>query len=162
MVRWIEPLESKTDFDNLTKALAEFLDDPESFKYLSYTLVKYDKKFIEEQTRKHKEIGLDYLVYEKDDQLKGILAFKRNPSQGFELFLLVVDRNNQKSGLGQCLLDECLQIASKEKYKCIDSFVFADNKKMLRLLIKNDFRPIAVVHSARSDGMDLVKLRYYA
>jgi len=161
MIRLIEPINSKVDLDQFTNALSRFLDDPVSFKYLSYTLVKFDKKFIEEQTKKHKEIGLDYLVNEKDGEFNGILAFKRNPSQGFELFLLVVDRNNHKGGIGQSLINECLRIAQEEKYKCVDSFVFADNKNMLRLLIKNDFRPIEILHSARADGMDLVKLRNY-
>lgn len=39
--------------------------------------------------------------------------------------------------------------------------VFADNKKMLRLLIKNDKRPIDIQFHARADGMDLIKLRKY-
>jgi len=159
MIRLIEPLTNNSDFDRLTSSLSGFLDDPESFKFLSYTLVKFDKKFIEEQTKKHKEIGIDYLVYEKDNLINGILAFKRNPAQGFELFLLAVDRKTQKSGIGQTLINECIRIAKDEKYKCIDSFVFADNKSMLRLLIKNNFRPIEVLHAARADGMDLVKLR---
>ena len=159
MIRLIEPLTNTSDFDRLTSSLSHFLDDPESFKFLSYTLVKFDKKYIEEQTKKHKEVGLEYLVNEKDSVFNGILAFKRKPAQGFELFLLVVDAKNQKNGIGQNLINECIQIAKDEKYKCIDSFVFADNKNMLRLLIKSNFRPVEVLHSARADGMDLVKLR---
>ena len=89
------------------------------------------------------------------------MAIKRQQSQGFELFLLAVNRNNQRSGIGQSLINECINIALREKYKCIDSFVFADNKNMLRLLIKNDFRPIDMQFHSRADGMDLMKLRKY-
>jgi len=159
MIRLIDPLINISDFERLTSSLSSFLDDPESFRFLSYTLIKFDKKFIEEQTKKHKEIGLEYLVNEKDSLFKGILAFKRNPAQGFELFLLVVDSKTRKRGIGQSLINECIRIAKDEKYKCIDSFVFADNKNMLRLLIKNNFRPIKLLHAARADGMDLVELR---
>jgi ribosomal protein S18 acetylase RimI-like enzyme len=161
MIRLIKPLNSKSDFDKLTGSLLRFLDDRESFKFLSYSLIKFDKETIEGLTNQHKENGIDYLVYDKDGVFSGILAIKRKQSQGFELFLLAVDRNNQKTGIGQSLINECISIALKEKYKCIDSFVFADNKNMLRLLIKNDFRPVNIQFHARADGMDLIKLRKY-
>jgi ribosomal protein S18 acetylase RimI-like enzyme len=160
MIRLIEPLTNTEDFNRLTSSLSSFLNDPESFRFLSYTLVRFDKKFIEEQTKNHKEIGLEYLVNEEDGFFNGILALKRNPVQGFELFLLVVDRKAQKMGIGQNLINNCIRIAKNENYKCVDSFVFADNKNMLRLLIQNNFRPIEILHAARADGMDLVKLRF--
>jgi len=161
MIRLLQPLDSKSDFDKLTDSLLRFLDEQESFKFLSYSLIKFDKRTIEELTRQHKENGIDYLVYDKEGVFSGLLAIKRKQSQGFELFLLAVDKNNQKTGIGQCLINECISIALREDYKCVDSFVFADNKNMLRLLIKNDFRPIDIQYHARADGMDLIKLRKY-
>ena len=59
------------------------------------------------------------------------------------------------------MINECTKIANREGFKCIDVLVFSDNKNMLRLLIKNDYRPIDIQHQARADGMDLVKLRKY-
>jgi ribosomal protein S18 acetylase RimI-like enzyme len=161
MIRLIKPLDNKSDFDKLTDSLLRFLDDLESFKFLSYSLIKFDKKTIEGLTNQHKENGIDYLVYDKETVFSGLLAIKRKQSQGFELFLLAVDKNNQKTGIGQSLINECLSIAVREKYKCVDSLVFTDNKNMLRLLIKNDFRPIDIQYHARADGMDLIKLRKY-
>jgi ribosomal protein S18 acetylase RimI-like enzyme len=161
MIRLLNPTESKSDFERLTGAYSRFLDDPESLKFLSYTLLEFDRKAIEEITRKHKENGLDYLVYELDNEIIGILAFKRNPAIGFELYVLIVDRSKQKSGIGENLINECCKIAAEGKYKCIDTLVFADNKNMLRLLIKKDFRPIEIIHHSRADGMDLIKLRTY-
>jgi len=161
MIRILNPTEDRSDFDRLVSAYSAFLDDQESLKFLSYTLLKFEKKSIEEITRKHKERGLDYLVFEKDKKICGILAYKRNPAIGFELFGLVVDRKEHKAGIGETLINECLKIAAEEQYKCIDTLVFADNKNMLRLLIKKDFRPIDIIHHSRADGMDLIKLRKY-
>jgi ribosomal protein S18 acetylase RimI-like enzyme len=161
MIRLIKPLESKADFEKLTDSLWRFVNDPDSFKFLSYSLINFDKKEIEEMTLRHKEIGIDYLVDDNDGVFLGLLAIKRIKSTGFELFLLVVNKSNQKSGIGQSLLTECMRIASKEKFKCVDSLVFADNKDMLRLLIKNDFIPIDIQRNARADGSDIIKLRKY-
>jgi len=161
MIRLIKPLVSKSDFESLTSSLMRFLNDPDSFKFLSYSLINFDKETIERLTNQHSENGIDYLVSENEGLFSGILAVKRKKSQGFELFLLAVNKDNQKTGIGQSLINECLALAVKEKFKSIDSFVFADNKNMLRLLIKNDFRPVDIQYHARADGMDLVKLRRY-
>jgi N-acetylglutamate synthase-like GNAT family acetyltransferase len=159
MIRMIKPLECKSDFDLLTGTLMSFLNDSDSFKFLSYSLINFDKETIERITKQHRENGVDYLVSENEGLFSGILAVRRKQSQGFELLLLAVNRTNQKTGIGQSLLNECISLAHEEKYKNIDTLVFADNKNMLRLLIKNDFRPIDIQYHARADGMDLIKLR---
>jgi len=161
MIRLIQPLDNKTDFDNLTDLLLKCLDNDEYYKFLSYSLIKFDKKAIENLTKNHKENGIDYIVYEKNDLFSGVLAYKKNKFQGFELFLLAVDKDKQKKGIGQDLINECIKIAANDNFKSIDTFVFADNKKMLRILIKNDFRPVDMQFHARADGMDLIKLRKY-
>jgi ribosomal protein S18 acetylase RimI-like enzyme len=161
MIRFIKPLDSRSDFESLTSSLMRFLNDPDSFKFLSYSLINIDKETIEGMTNQHRENGIDYLVSENGGLFTGILAVKRKQSQEFELYLLVVNKDNQKTGIGQSLINECLTLALKENFKSIDSFVFADNKNMLRLLIKNDFRPVDIQYHARADGMDLIKLRKF-
>jgi ribosomal protein S18 acetylase RimI-like enzyme len=161
MIRLIKPLDSRFDFESLTSSLLRILNDPDSFKFLSYSLINFDKETIEKLTNQHRENGIDYLVSENKGLFSGILAVKRKRDQGFELYLLVVNKDNQKTGIGQSLINECLTLALKENFKSIDSFVFADNKNMLRLLIKNDFRPVAIEFHARADGMDVIKLRKY-
>jgi ribosomal protein S18 acetylase RimI-like enzyme len=161
MIRLIKPLDCRSDFNSLTSSLMRFINDPDSFKFLSYSLINFDKETIEGLTNQHRENGIDYLVSENQGFFSGILAVKRKQHQAFELFLLVVNKDNQKTGIGQSLINECLTLALKEKFKSIDSFVFADNKNMLRLLIKNDFRPVDIQYHARADGMDLIKLRKY-
>lgn len=159
MIRLIQPLDNPSDFKKLNELFFSILSNKESFKFLSYSLMPVDKKTIEKLTESHKKNGLDYLIYEEAGQFTGILIFKRNLAQGFELYLLAIEKNHQQKGIGQELINECFRIAKEEGYKCIDSVVFADNKKMLRLLIKNDFMPIEIQYHMRADGMDLVKLR---
>lgn len=161
MIRLIKPLECRSDFDSLTSSLMRFLNDPDSFRFLSYSLINYDKETIEGLTNHHRENGIDYLVSENEGLFSGVLVVKRKQSHTFELFLLVVNKDDQKTGIGQSLINECLNLALIEKFKTIDSFVFADNKNMLRLLIKNEFRPVDIQYHARADGMDLIKLRKY-
>lgn len=161
MIRLIHPLDSKPDFDKLTELLSKCTDDADSFKFLCYSLIKPDKKTIENLTENHRKNGIEYLIYEANDLFSGILAYKKDKLQRFELYLLAVDKDNQRKGIGQSLVDECIKIAAKDNFTSIDSFVFADNKKMLRLLIKNDFRPVEIQFHARADGMDVIKLRKY-
>lgn len=141
--------------------LENCLGQEESFKFLSYSLIKFDRETINSLTEKHKENNIEYLVYEEENAFTGVLAIKKNNLIGFELFLLAVEQKSQHKGIGQKLINQCVQIAREEYYKCIDSFVFADNKNMLRLLIKNDYHPVDIQHHARADEMDLVKLRKY-
>ena len=98
MIRLIHPLDNKTDFDKLTDLLSKCLNYNESFKFLSYSLIRFDKETIENLTKNHKENGIDYIVYETNNLFSGVLAYKKNRFQGFELFLLTVDKGNQKKG----------------------------------------------------------------
>jgi len=161
MIRQVHPLENKADFNRLTDLLLKCLDDPDSFRFLSYSLIRFDKETIESLSERHKEQGIEYLVYETNGSFSGVLAYKGNSQLGFELFLLTVIKEYQKNGIGQSLVNECIKIAQSNNYKSIDSLVFADNKIMLRLLIKNDFIPVGIQYHARADGKDLVKLSKY-
>jgi ribosomal protein S18 acetylase RimI-like enzyme len=162
MIRLIQPLDNRPDFERLTETLLRLVNHDESFRFLSYSMVHFDKEAVESLTEKHKENGIDYIVFEENGRFQGVLAIKRNESLGFELFMLAVEQERQKSGVGQSLVSECISIAQKENYRAVDTVVFADNKNMLRLLLKNDFIPVGIEHHARADGMDLIKLRRYS
>ena len=73
----------------------------------------------------------------------------------------VVAKHFQHKGIGKQLLEATKQVAIKEGYKQIDVLVFADNKTMLRLLLKCDYIIINIQHHMRADGMDIIKLRKY-
>lgn len=156
----IEPLSKDVEFKNFTNSLYEFISFKNSLKFLSYSLKGFSKETVEELTRNHKSARIDYLVYKTKDTIKGILAYKKD-FNGFELFLLVTDPISRKKGIGEKLIKRCIKLAKDDKFKCVSTFVFADNKNMLRLLLKNDFIPVDIMHHSRADGADLVKLNYY-
>jgi len=163
MAKHYNPLESEEAFEKLTKTYHQFMQHKESFQYLTFSFQDFTLEKIIELTRNHKEAGLDYYVYEDetDGEIKGILTLKRSFETGLELFLLLVDPEERGQGIGQQLINKCIEIGQQEGYKSIDAYVFADNKRMLLLTIKNDFIPIRIKPHARADGMDLVHLKYY-
>jgi|GEM_PF-1857309 ribosomal protein S18 acetylase RimI-like enzyme len=156
MVRLLYPLDNKRDFDTLTDFLFRNLNDDRVLKYVSYSLKKFTKEEIVSQTEKHRENSMDYLVYEQDNEFKGVLTYKKKHSLGFELFLLIIENAYRQKGIGQSLINECIAIATKENYPSIDSMVFEDNKPMLNLLQKNGFRQVGVQNSSRTDGTSIV------
>lgn len=156
MVRLLYPLDNKRNFDTLTDFLFRNLNDDRILKYVSYTLKKFTKEEIINQTEKHRENSMDYLVYEQNKEFKGVLTYKKKQSSGFELFLLIVENAYRQKGIGQLLINECIAIAPKENYPSIDSMVFEDNKPMLNLLQKNGFLQVGVQNSSRTDGTSIV------
>ncbi len=158
MCRFIQPLQERKDFIKLNDLLFKVLTDKETFKYLSYDLIPFDRKTIEDLTTHHRNQDIDYIVCENVDRFTGVTAIKRNLQHGFELFLLAVDKGHRRKGLGQQLLEASIQAARKEGYSNIFSMVFADNSTMLNLLIKNGFFTLETQYNMRADGMDVVKL----
>jgi RimJ/RimL family protein N-acetyltransferase len=161
MIRKVEPVENSPDFEKLSNAFQNFMSDPESFKFLSFSLKKFEVGAVDEITRKNKTLGLEYYVYEDYDIIESIMAVKKDVMAGFELFMLMVSREKHNKGIGQTMIAKCLDIAARDGYRCVTTYVFADNKKMLRLIIKNDFVPVHVFNHSRADGVGLVQLRYY-
>lgn len=163
MAKLYDPLQSEIAFERLTNTFHRFMQHKESFKYLTFSFQDFTLEKIIELTKKHKEAGLEYYVYEdeEDGEIKGILTLKRSFESGLELFLLFVDPEERGQGIGQQLINKCIEVGHQENYKSIDTYVFADNKRMLLLTIKNDFIPVRIKPHARADGMDLVHLKYY-
>lgn len=161
MIRKLEPLENTPDFEKLNAAFLGFMSDTESLRFLSFSLKNFEINAIEEITNKNKAFGIEYYVYEDYDIIEGIMALKKDIMVGIELYMLIVSREKHNKGIGQTMITKCIDIAVKEGYKSVNTYVFADNKRMLRLVIKNDFIPVNVFNHSRADGVGLVQLRHY-
>ena len=70
-------------------------------------------------------------------------------------------KNYRQKGIGKSLINKGVDMAREKGFKALDIAVFADNKAMLILLIKTDFKPIRIESHARFDGEDLVHLKRY-
>jgi len=154
MIRYLEPLERIEDFKNLNDFLECNLNRDSDLKYLSYSMIGFDRPTIEDLTRSHRKNGLEYIGYIQDDRLNGIAAIKSDRLQGFELFLLIIEQDQRQRGIGGKLVEACLNQARQAGYHSMDASVMADNKRMLRLLITYDFIPIQIIPHARADGME--------
>lgn len=64
MIRLIHPIDNKSDFDKLTELLLKCLDCDDSFKFLSYSLIKFDKRTIDIQFHARAD-GMDLLKLRK-------------------------------------------------------------------------------------------------
>ena len=78
-----------------------------------------------------------------------------------ELLGLTVMKDSQNRGIGRALVEHCVEFARKKGHKAIDVHVYADNKRMLRLVIGQDFIPVEIKYRARADGGDMVRLKRY-
>ena len=161
MIRLINPRDNKADFDSVKNLLNRCLINSDSLKFLSTSLIPFDENDIGNILEEQISEGVEFLVHETNNTFSDLLLYKCSKWQGFELFLLAVDSQYQKQGIGQRLTAECLDIALNHQYQAVDAMVYSDNKKMLSLLINQDFRPIDMQFHSRADGMDMVKLRKY-
>ncbi len=64
-------------------------------------------------------------------------------------------------GIGGLLLDTAINEAMEKGFKSIEVAVFADNKNMLSLVIKNYFKPVKIEYRKRHDGEDIIYFKKY-
>ena len=87
------------------------------------------------------------------------MVIRYNTVETFEILTVVVDGKSRSKGVGNMLISKALSIAEEKNFKAVDVAVFADNKKMLSLAIKNDFKPVKIENRKRFDGEDIVYLK---
>ena len=121
--------------------------------------MRYPRDLIESITRSHKERGFEYLARLDDGAILAMANVIRSPLTGFELMILIVDKDLRGRGLGQLMLEEIVALAVEGGYRDVKTDVFVDNKAMLRLLIQNDFVITKLDAYLRADGMARVELK---
>jgi len=160
-INYIEPLENETLNKYFVERFYTFLSDEKTLRFLSFSLFPFSQQTVENMVTKHHELMLDYYAYYEDDSIEGILVLKRDVFQGFELHLCVVNPEKRNLGIGEQLIDKAIELARLDFYKSMNVFVFTDNTRMQRLLLKKNFIPIQVFHHSRADGGDMVQMRHY-
>lgn len=159
MIRQFIPQQNEAELQLLKTAYLEMYNHPDALRYLSFTQLKFTDRQVSEWMRSHLDTGVDYHVYLDDDtsDINGISLLKSDPVIGFELLSLCVRSVQRRSGVGKQLVENSIQIAGEKGFKAVDAAVFADNKPMLHLMIKMDFRIVGIDYHKRADGMDLIK-----
>jgi len=149
-------------FLKLADAYNKLFNEKNSLKFLSLTDVPLDLHTIYSFLKNASVNEVDYQVaISPENEIIGISAFESDIIKGFNVIGMVVDSNYRGHDIGTSLINKGIEIANNKGFKAIDISVFADNKAMLLLLIKMDFKPIKIEYHVRSDGEDLVHLKKY-
>ena len=148
--------------EKMACAYLKIFNHSENKKYLTYTGLPIQKRQIKSWLKTHVEDGIEYYTWlNTAGEIKGIGLTSSNPVQGCEILGLGVAKDAQNKNIGLKLIKRICDDAHAKGYKTINVKVFADNKRMLRLVIGQDFIPAKIKHRVRYDGCDLVILNKY-
>lgn len=160
-----DPNLDQEHFSKLEEAYLELFNEENSLKYLSHSQIPFDSHTVSSFLKNAAQEGVEYYVaiseHQNEEKIIGLSAFKNDLIKGFEIIGTVVHKEHRLKGIGRALIEKGIIPAREKGFKAADISVFADNKPMLILLIKMDFKPIEIEAHARSDGEDLIYLKKY-
>jgi len=145
--------------EQFVDAYYRLFNDEKNLLYLSFSNIPFSKELIQNWVKESALSGVEYYTAGENDQIEGILVIRFNTIESFEILALVVDSSKRRFGIGSLLVKTAIEKAKEKGFKAVDIAVFADNKKMLSLVIKNDFKPVKIEYHKRFDGEDVVILR---
>lgn len=149
-------------FSKLSDSYRKLLNEKENLKLLSFTNLPFDTNTITSFLKNASVEDVEYYAaITSDDDIIGITAFESDLIKGFNVVEVVVDSNYREYGIGSSLINKGVELAERNGFKAIDINVFADNKPMLILLLKLDFKIVRIENHVRFDGEDLIYLKKY-
>lgn len=154
--------ENQEDFSKLSDAYSKLLNNENNLLFLSLSNIPFDSHTISAFLKNARAEEVEYYAATSPgNEIIGISTFKSDSVKIYEIIGIVVDVNYQNRGIGKALINKGIEIAREKGFKAVDISVFADNKAMLILLIKMDFKPIKIEYHARFDGEDIIHLKRY-
>ncbi len=152
----------RTHFSKLEDAYSKLFNERENLKVLSLSNVYFDSYTIAAFLKNSSDVDVAYCAAVSPlNDIVGISAFESDPLKGFQVIGVVVDKDYRYKGVGKSLINKGMEIAREKGFKAVDIGVFADNKAMLILLIKMDFKIVKIEYHARFDGEDMIHLKKY-
>ncbi len=156
---------STSDSQNAKRYVNAYLrlfNEPENLKFLSFSGISFTRETVEAWLREADASGTEYqTAVGEDGEICAIMVTVGNPIENFEILAVVVDAGCRRMGVGGRLIDMAVRKAKEKGFKAVSISVFADNKRMLSLAIRNDFKPYKIECRARWDGEDIVRLKKY-
>ena len=159
MLLKFDPLLDENNFKVINDFVEININNNETNKYITATLMQYKRETIEEITRNCKQNNISYYIMKDNDNIIGLCNIIKSELTGFELLIMLIDNDYRNKGIGQKILNEIIIIAKNEGYKNIKVDVFADNAIMLRLLLKNNFIITKYEANIRADNIGRVELK---
>lgn len=160
-VREFVPATSETDLATLAPAFLRIWNAPQNLPFLSFSLRPFGEAQVRGWFATHLASGGRYFAaISSDGQILGVAVVRVDSVAAFELFALGVQPESQGQGIGRLLTSHVISVARSLAFRSVEASVFADNARMLRLLLSLGFLPIRMEHHRRSDGADLVILAH--
>lgn len=161
-VKQIGAESEKVDIDRFIDTFLKLFNDEQNLRFLSFTNMPFTREILQNWLTEARQSGVEYYVAcEQADNIVGITSVRFSPIESFEILALVVDKRYRNLGIGGLLLETAINGATEKGFKSIEVAVFADNKNMLSLVIKNYFKPVKIEYRKRYDGEDIVYFKKY-
>jgi len=150
------------DLKMLVPAFLRIWNHPDNLRFLSFTKIEFEEKWVREWCGGHIAVGVRYFgATDPHDRFLAILLTGQNPLEGFELMSIGVEPAEKRRGIGTALIRHGVELARQERYQAIEGKVFATNAPMLSLLLGEEFLPVRIEPRRGPVGEDLVHLRRY-
>ncbi len=157
----IEKINGAADKERFVEAYDRIFNCPGNLKFLSYTGIPFSRAQIADWADSAKHAGVEYYAAAEEGVIAGILVVRHNAIESYEILAVAVDPRFQGRGAGRMLLDAGIEIAKDKGFKAVDIVVFADNQRMLTLVIRHGFKPVCMEYRKRFDGEDALHLKKY-
>ena len=143
------------------KAYLRLFNDADNLIFLSKTNINFTDEMVRSWLKQSDENGTEYyVVYDKCD-IVAIMIIMYNTIDCFEVLSLVVDEKYRRLGLAASLLEKAEKLAKDKGFRAVTIKVFADNSRMLSLVIQKGYKPVKIEYRIRFDGEDMVCLQKY-
>lgn len=152
----------KVDIERFIDTYLKLFNAEQNLLFLSFTNIPFTREILQNWLLEAGQAGVEYYVAcEQTGAIVGIMCIRFNPVESFEILALVVESRYRNLGFGGLLLETAISKAKEKNFKSTEVAVFADNKQMLSLVIKNDFKPFKIEYRKRFDGEDIVYFKKY-
>ncbi len=158
-IRHLMPAQNPDDLKLLQRDYTTMLNDPADLLYLSFSQTPFTTEITDDWFLNHKRDRIEYYAMIEDERLLAVAVTQLVQAQHFKLLGFVVRRDLRERGLGRAMIEHVNEQARRQGFKAVEVDTYADNRRMQRLLLSLDFRPIRMTPNVRLDGMDMVHLR---
>ncbi|HPQ71496.1 MAG TPA: GNAT family N-acetyltransferase [bacterium] len=158
-IRHLMPAQNPDDLTLLQRDYTTMLNDPADLLYLSFAQTPFTKEITDDWFLNHKRDRIEYYAMIEDEHVLAVAVTQLVQAQHFKLLGFVVRRDLRERGLGRAMIEHVNEEARRQGFKAVEVDTYADNRRMQRLLLSLDFRPVSMTPNVRLDGMDMVHLR---
>ncbi len=157
----VEKVCIEKDIERFVEAYERIYNCPDNLIFLSYTGIPFSHGQIAQWANSAEQAGVEYYSALEEGVIAGIMVVQINTVLSYEILSLAVDPRFKGRGAGSMLLSAATGNAKDKGFKAVDTVVFADNKRMLSLVIRNGFKPARMEYRKRYDGEDALYLKKY-